>query len=78
MILGIPETLQTRSALQSALDRIWRLEQDLRYLLSLQRDGQRAFAKQHHTDTAGKRATARTTTHQAPAQMTKRRSTELV
>jgi hypothetical protein len=45
MILRIPATPDTRSALQSAIDRIWRVEQDTRFLLSLQRDGQRAFAK---------------------------------
>lgn len=44
MILRVPETLKTRSALQSAVDRIWRLEQDLRSLLHLHREGQRSFA----------------------------------
>jgi hypothetical protein len=45
MILRIPATPDTRSALQSAIDRIWRVEQDTRFLLSLQRDGQRDFAR---------------------------------
>src|SRR5438046_4705476 len=44
MILRIPVTLQTKSALQSAIDRIWRVEDDVRFLLSLQRDMQRSFA----------------------------------
>src|SRR5438132_14194808 len=44
MILRIPATLQTKSALQSAIDRIWRVEDDVRFLLSLQRDMQRSFA----------------------------------
>src|SRR5438093_9687110 len=44
MILRIPATLQTRSALQSAIDRIWRVEEDVRFLLSLQRDMQTSFA----------------------------------
>jgi hypothetical protein len=45
MILRIPATLETRSALQSAIDRIWRLEQDVRFLLLLQREAQRTFAQ---------------------------------
>lgn len=49
MILRIPATLDTRSALQSAIDRIWRVEQDVRFLLFLQRDAQRAFAKKADT-----------------------------
>src|SRR5437588_1943440 len=44
MILRVPATLQTKSALQSAIDRIWRVEEDVRFLLSLQRDMQRSFA----------------------------------
>ena len=35
MILRVPITLQTKSALQSAIDRIWRVEKDVRFLLSL-------------------------------------------
>jgi hypothetical protein len=46
MILLIPDTLERHSARQSAIDRIWRIEQDLRSLLSIHREGQRAFAKQ--------------------------------
>lgn len=49
IILRIPETLQTRSALQTAIDRSWRLEEDLRFLLHLHRDGQRDFAKKAHS-----------------------------
>jgi hypothetical protein len=45
MILRVPATLDTRSALQSAIDRIWRVEQDVRFLLHLQREGQRSFAQ---------------------------------
>src|SRR5207248_10583948 len=45
MILRIPATLQTKSALQSAIDRIWRVEEDVRFLLSLQRDMQTSFAR---------------------------------
>ncbi len=32
MILRVPITLQTKSALQSATDRIWRVEEDVRFL----------------------------------------------
>jgi hypothetical protein len=45
MILRVPATLETRSALQSAIDRVWRVEQDVRYILGLHREGQRAFAQ---------------------------------
>src|SRR5207249_4901408 len=45
MILRVPVTLQTKSALQSAIDRIWRIEEDVRFLLSLQRDMQTSFAR---------------------------------
>ena len=44
IILRVPITLQTKSALQSAIDRIWRVEEDVRFLLSLQRDMQASFA----------------------------------
>ena len=33
------------AALQSAIDRIWRVEKDIRFLLSLQRDMQTSFAR---------------------------------
>src|SRR5213079_1235161 len=45
IILRVPITLQTKSALQSAIDRIWRIEEDVRFLLSLQRDMQHSFAR---------------------------------
>jgi hypothetical protein len=45
IILRVPITLQTKSALQSAIDRIWRVEEDVRFLLSLQRDMQTSFAQ---------------------------------
>ncbi len=50
MILRIPATPDTRSPLQSAIDRVWRIEQDLRVLLHLHREGQRSFAKQSTVD----------------------------
>src|SRR5947207_6419424 len=45
IILRVPITMQTKSALQSAIDRIWRVEEDVRFLLSLQRDMQTSFAR---------------------------------
>src|SRR6266481_9913293 len=45
IILRVPITLQTKSALQSATDRIWRVEEDVRFLLSLQRDMQTSFGR---------------------------------
>jgi hypothetical protein len=44
-ILGVPFSLTTSSDINSVVDRVWRLEQNLRYLLHLHRDGQRSFAK---------------------------------
>ena len=44
-ILRIPLGLNSASDIKSAVDRIWALEQQLRYLLHLHRDGQRAFVK---------------------------------
>jgi uncharacterized membrane protein YccC len=54
-ILRIPQLLDNASDIKSAIDRIWRLEETLRYLLNLHREGQRQFAK--HFQTTGKRAT---------------------
>jgi len=45
IILRVLITLETKSALQSAIDRIWRVEEDVRFLLSLQRDMQHSFAR---------------------------------
>src|SRR5204863_8133160 len=45
IILRVPITLETKSALQSAIDRIWRVEEDIGFLLSLQRDMQALFAR---------------------------------
>ena len=41
----MPVTLNNASDINSVIDRCWRLEQDLRYLLGLHREGQRAFAR---------------------------------
>lgn len=45
-VLTIPFSLSSASNINSVVDRIWRLEQNLRYLLLLHRDGQRSFARQ--------------------------------
>jgi hypothetical protein len=47
-------TLGTRSRMQTAVDRIWRLEQDLRFFLTLRTEGQRSFARHQ----AAQKATA--------------------
>jgi hypothetical protein len=44
--LRVPLRLDNASDIKSAVDRIWRLEEQLRFLLHLHRDGQRAFSKQ--------------------------------
>jgi len=44
-ILRIPLLLNNASDVKSAIDRIWNLEQTLRYLLRLHREGQWSFAR---------------------------------
>ena len=56
--LRIPWTVSNASHINSVVDRLWRLEQLLRYLLHLHREGQRSFAKQAQ-EAAPKPATAR-------------------
>ena len=43
--LRIPAGLDNASHINSVIDRCWRLEKNLRYLLALHREGQRAFAQ---------------------------------
>ena len=64
MILLHPARPETRSDLQSAIDRIWRLEQDVRFILCIQREGQRAFAKAGETQKRVKRQRSKTTNDQ--------------
>jgi len=46
IVLLIPApTHETHFAVNNAISAIWNLREQLRYLLSLHRDGQRAFAK---------------------------------
>ena len=47
-------TLTNRSRMQSAIDRIWRLEEDLRFLIALNRERQRDFAQRQQKATAHK------------------------
>jgi len=50
MVLLIPApTHETHFAINNAIDSIWNLREQLRYLLSLHRDGQRAFAQKAAT-----------------------------
>ncbi len=44
-VLTIPFALNNVSNINSVIDRLWRLEQNLRYLLHLHREGQRSFAR---------------------------------
>src|SRR5205807_10341430 len=43
-------THETHFAVNNAVDAIWNLTQQLRFLLHLHREGQRAFAKQHSSN----------------------------
>lgn len=45
-ILRVPLRLDNASDIKSAIDRIWSLEENLRFLLHLHRDGQRSFVRQ--------------------------------
>ena len=45
LVLTIPCELNNVSNINSVIDRLWRLEQNLRYLLHLHCEGQRAFAR---------------------------------
>jgi hypothetical protein len=56
-VLTIPFSLNNASHINSVIDRLWRLENNLRYLLHLHRDGQRAFGKR--AAAAQKRASKR-------------------
>jgi hypothetical protein len=44
-MLRVPVQLDNASNINSVIDRCWRLEKNLRFLLFLHRDGQRQFAK---------------------------------
>jgi hypothetical protein len=44
--LRLPWSVNNASNINSVVDRLWRLEQTVRYLLHLHRDGQRQFSKQ--------------------------------
>jgi hypothetical protein len=51
MVLLIPApTHATHFAINIAVDAIWNLTQQLRFLLHLHREGQRSFARQHHAN----------------------------
>ena len=56
--LRLPWSVNNASNINSVVDRLWRLEQQVRFLLHLHRDGQRAFAKQ--VARAQKRSASRT------------------
>ena len=43
--LRLPWSVNNASNINSVIDRLWRLEQNLRYLLHLHCEGQRAFAR---------------------------------
>src|SRR5207253_3656539 len=45
-VLRIPFSLNNHSDIKSAIDRLWALEKQLRFLLHLHREGQRSFATQ--------------------------------
>lgn len=54
-ILRIPFRLDTQSDIEAATGRIFNLEQRIRYMLHLQREGQRSFAKQSSDSQAPKK-----------------------
>src|SRR5687768_13245569 len=44
--LRLPWSVSNASNINSVVDRLWRLEENLRYLLHLHREGQRQFVRQ--------------------------------
>lgn len=55
MVLLIPApTHETHFAINNAISALWNLREQLRYLLSLHRDGQRSFAKKAQPTTSEK------------------------
>lgn len=49
LILGIPVTAQSHGPAQTAVDAMWRLQEDLRYMLRLHSDGLASFRRQAET-----------------------------
>jgi hypothetical protein len=47
LALAVPMTLESYGPTNTIVDALWRLEEQLRYLLRLHREGQRAFAQKH-------------------------------
>jgi hypothetical protein len=47
LALAVPMSLETYGPTNTIVDALWRLEEQLRYLLRLHREGQRAFAQKH-------------------------------
>ncbi len=47
LALAVPMSLETYGPTNTIVDALWRLEEHLRYLLRLHREGQRAFAQKH-------------------------------
>src|ERR1700681_2817907 len=47
LVLQVPHTAESHGPTQTALDAIWRLQGDLRYLLRLHSEGQASFRRKH-------------------------------
>lgn len=47
LVLRVPLTNASYQPVNAVVDALWRLEQQVRYLLALHREGQRAFARKH-------------------------------
>jgi len=58
-VLTIPFALNNVSNINSVIDRLWRLEQTLRYLLHLHRDGQRSWHRKAAAQAAAQEDKAR-------------------
>ena len=52
-VLRVPLRLDNASDIKSAIDRIWYLEETMRYLLRLRAQGQSAFAQKAKTQQSG-------------------------
>ena len=75
MILLIPApTHETHFAINIAVNAIWNLREQLRFLLHLRHDAQQAFGRKHKDASNGKSAAIATTKLSAPARMKQKRA----
>lgn len=48
LILMVPHRTENAGPINTVIDSVWRLQEQIRYLINLRADGQRDFAKKHN------------------------------